>query len=1220
MKDKISAMLLAFFLIFTTGLSAIETYVATNEGYIKMDATYNIPKVITSIQVDNYIGTAEEIATQYITDNSLFLFKDSRPNIEILKTVSNPSGTHVAFQQTINNVPVIGSEIVVSLNKRDEITMVINNYKPGITVGIVPSVSVEEAIEIARSSINNQSEVTVLSNESKLKVYIDNAKVPKLVWEISITTQNIEDWYILVNAQDGNILVKEDMIYDFGYGRVFDPDPATYFEDITMPDNDDLDYPELFSAYKFVDLNGLNPPIDGYYTLRGEYVYSDDFYGPFIPITTETSPNFIYNRSQNGFEETNCYYHLDKIIRYVRSLGFDPRWEKNASTENDKDIVFDAMTSKNGAYSPNIQSIVYGVFESEKETGEDQSIIIHETGHAFHDALLIGGLPNMAYTDLRPISEGISDFLSIDYRRQLSLYRCNERSSWYYMPQYPPTVAPADEVNFTMWPDEGVIDPYGFMRIWASSLMDLEYNVATDPSQGYRLGRDIVTTLQLASLSYLTKDNDKYDNVLAIYQADIDIYEGIHLRDLIEVYHNRKLFIDTEKKQLNQVIDFDISENTKWEGYKIITTDISVVNNSTLTIAPNTYVILDGTLLVEEGSNIVFGNGSKIVVDDGKNARIIGDFNLSDNFTFKIRDSATLSFQLSKFNIKPDTYIKVGTGSKIIVENGSELIFQDGSAVVFDVNAGIEVKNKGKLITNDLTSEKVVFFCPTGKWEGITCENGSSLKITGTELHDANYAVSGTGTYQFDINNSTFIRCTNGIELIGMQPGFDYSITDNTLIGTDDGRGISITSSDGEFCRNIVNHFNIGVYFIMSSPAVSKCEITYNKYWGIVVSGQDAIPQLINTEPLHVFGELNNTIMKNGYVSNTDMFKSAQIGINPYASVFMRFNDVISSPNFPGISVAKYLSVYDPPNIVVSAYYNYWGSSDVTDDFFFEDHRDYTIGYVPYLSNPCGTGGINPSLSQSLPAESKILTNAIELEMKDKLTPAIKLYEHIIKKYVNTPEYYVAMARLPYLYEKTGLDNNELIATYDEALGTEEVSHKKFFKGKKVATHIKGKRYDDAIAVAEEMKAEADLEEEIILADINIAIANMLKNTEGKGRSETNSDDLRELISKLNGDTDKYNPSDITETVLPSEHELFQNYPNPFNPVTQIRFAIAKTTDVKLSVYNIRGQKVAELANGIRQAGVHTVDFDGGKFNSGVYYYMLEVEGKSLTQKMILLK
>lgn len=89
---------------------------------------------------------------------------------------------------------------------------------------------------------------------------------------------------------------------------------------------------------------------------------------------------------------------------------------------------------------------------------------------------------------------------------------------------------------------------------------------------------------------------------------------------------------------------------------------------------------------------------------------------------------------------------------------------------------------------------------------------------------------------------------------------------------------------------------------------------------------------------------------------------------------------------------------------------------------------------------------------------------------------------------------------------------------------------------------------------------------------------------------------------------------------VPHTTTLFQNYPNPFNPVTQIKYDLAKTSTVKLSVYNISGQKVAELANEVMNSGNHAVNFDGSKLNSGVYYYTLEANGNTFTKKMVLTK
>jgi hypothetical protein len=86
-------------------------------------------------------------------------------------------------------------------------------------------------------------------------------------------------------------------------------------------------------------------------------------------------------------------------------------------------------------------------------------------------------------------------------------------------------------------------------------------------------------------------------------------------------------------------------------------------------------------------------------------------------------------------------------------------------------------------------------------------------------------------------------------------------------------------------------------------------------------------------------------------------------------------------------------------------------------------------------------------------------------------------------------------------------------------------------------------------------------------------------------------------------------------------HELYQNYPNPFNPVTQIKFALSKTADVRLSVYNIKGEFVKDLINAKQNKGQHSVIFNAGDLNSGIYFYRLEVDGiEKQTRKMLYLK
>ncbi|MCD4760910.1 T9SS type A sorting domain-containing protein, partial [bacterium] len=89
---------------------------------------------------------------------------------------------------------------------------------------------------------------------------------------------------------------------------------------------------------------------------------------------------------------------------------------------------------------------------------------------------------------------------------------------------------------------------------------------------------------------------------------------------------------------------------------------------------------------------------------------------------------------------------------------------------------------------------------------------------------------------------------------------------------------------------------------------------------------------------------------------------------------------------------------------------------------------------------------------------------------------------------------------------------------------------------------------------------------------------------------------------------------------VPTTLELAQNYPNPFNPVTWITFRLASEKMVELTVYNATGERVQDVYNGRLGVGEHVMSFNGSGLPSGTYFYTLQVDGSSLTRKMLLLK
>lgn len=110
----------------------------------------------------------------------------------------------------------------------------------------------------------------------------------------------------------------------------------------------------------------------------------------------------------------------------------------------------------------------------------------------------------------------------------------------------------------------------------------------------------------------------------------------------------------------------------------------------------------------------------------------------------------------------------------------------------------------------------------------------------------------------------------------------------------------------------------------------------------------------------------------------------------------------------------------------------------------------------------------------------------------------------------------------------------------------------------------------------------------------------------------------------INGDTIGVLTSvdEINYPEYHSNYHLSQNYPNPFNSSTKISFTLPEASKVKLIIYNIIGEIVAELINdNIYEKGTHYINYKPSKETpSGVYFYTIIFNNKSISKKMIYLK
>ncbi|MBN2012492.1 T9SS type A sorting domain-containing protein [candidate division KSB1 bacterium] len=129
---------------------------------------------------------------------------------------------------------------------------------------------------------------------------------------------------------------------------------------------------------------------------------------------------------------------------------------------------------------------------------------------------------------------------------------------------------------------------------------------------------------------------------------------------------------------------------------------------------------------------------------------------------------------------------------------------------------------------------------------------------------------------------------------------------------------------------------------------------------------------------------------------------------------------------------------------------------------------------------------------------------------------------------------------------------------------------------------------------------------------------------------DVNQDGADELLvgayNADNGSGEAYLYSvDFTNSVQPikqvsQQFRLDQNFPNPFNPETTISYHLPSSGYVVVKIFNLRGQEVATLVNGIQDAGDYSIQWHPENLPSGPYFYQMKSGVFSATRKLLVQK
>jgi Fungalysin metallopeptidase (M36) len=335
-----------------------------------------------------------------------------------------------------------------------------------------------------------------------------------------------------VSAVNGRILaVRDNRRYADGTAKVFDPNPIQSTKnpalrqpgEMRQPVDADLDSAELTAALVTRPMKAYDPTYLPAGRILGPYV---DVQGPG-PIVGLTPNTFEFSRGDPRFETTNAYVHIDTIQRYFQSLGFTGDAAINAEPQNVYTLPIQGLD--NSFYQPGNDIIAFGA--GGVDDGEDAEVVIHELGHAIHDAQVPGW--GRAFEG-GAMGEGWGDFLAgAYYARTSDGFGDACIADWdatSYSSANPPCLRRLDTAK--RYPTHVTTSVHGTGEIWSGFLWDLRSKlvcVEDDPTPSpecvdprpplAHILSDRILTLVLTSHELLTTTADFGDAVAALLTA-----------------------------------------------------------------------------------------------------------------------------------------------------------------------------------------------------------------------------------------------------------------------------------------------------------------------------------------------------------------------------------------------------------------------------------------------------------------------------------------------------------------------------------------------------------------------------------------------------------------------------------------------------------------------------------------------------------------------------
>lgn len=446
-------------------------------------------------------GIARNFLSQYRT---IFKMKESLADLSVLRLIEDNGVYHVDFQQTYEDIPILGAEYSVAVGSDKAIQMVGGKYFPEVQAPTVATISEEEAVNRAISFLNIEKSIV---QRSSIRLIIES--MPRrfiLAYQIGIN-----QWEVIVNAITAEI-ERHAIRFPFasGTGNVYPKDPVN----------------SALTAVTLPRLIGSGEKLDGTYVTCANYELGE---------AIEPSSNFLYTpphytaHDDTHFDDVNVYYHIDKFVTgyWEPLIGSSIPYKVLASVHDPSVLGHD-----NASADWDGLTLWFGHGGSRfYDLAKKDDIIYHEYTHIVTGRL---GL-SYSYAESGAMHEGYSDYHAASYTDDASIGEWVTRSfSDLRTLETSPTQFHYNNFNTVSYTGPDPINTESSKHangmIWSGALWDLRN----------ALGAEIANFLIYKGLVYKHGFDTRFiDGREGIIIADQNYYSGAHVNTIRDVFAAR---------------------------------------------------------------------------------------------------------------------------------------------------------------------------------------------------------------------------------------------------------------------------------------------------------------------------------------------------------------------------------------------------------------------------------------------------------------------------------------------------------------------------------------------------------------------------------------------------------------------------------------------------------------------------------------------------------